>query len=66
MEAQEFFDQYKLLIFLVAVWEIIWKGQALWRASKLDSRGWFVALLIINSVGLLPILYLYVFSKSRK
>ncbi len=46
-----------VLIILIA-WEVAWKGLALWRASHNDQIDWFVALLIINSVGVLPILYL--------
>lgn len=54
-------------VFLVLViWSLIWKGMALWKAARLGERGWFVALLIINTLGILEILYLYVFSKSEE
>ncbi|MGH4025203.1 MAG: DUF5652 family protein [Pseudonocardiaceae bacterium] len=46
-----------LLIVLVA-WELVWKGLALWRAARNDQPAWFIVLLIINSVGILPIIYL--------
>ncbi|MEX2090875.1 MAG: DUF5652 family protein [Candidatus Paceibacterota bacterium] len=49
---------------IVAVWSLFWKGLAMWRAAKLGSKKWFVALLILNTVGILEILYLYVFSKK--
>lgn len=48
----------------ITVWELIWKGMALWRAAHLKSRNWFIVLLAINSMGILPILYLYFFSKK--
>lgn len=51
---------------LLIAWSLIWKGLALWKAARLGSRGWFVALLIINTVGIFEILYLYVFSKKGK
>ena len=51
------------LILLLAVWEIIWKGFALWRAGKNSSLGWFIAILILNTAGILEILYLFVFSQ---
>jgi len=54
------------LFALVAVWSIIWKGLALWKAARLGSKGWFVALLIINTAGILEILYLYVFTRKSK
>jgi hypothetical protein len=58
-------SQYAWLIALAVIWELVWKGLALWRAAKNDSRAWFVALLVLNSVGILPILYLYVFGKRE-
>lgn len=47
-----------VLIVAVAVWELLWKGIALWKASKHDQKGWFIAILLINSVGILPIMYI--------
>jgi hypothetical protein len=54
------------LILLLALWSIVWKGLALWKAARSGNRNWFVALLIINTAGILEILYLYVFSKKRE
>ena len=45
-------------IAVLAVWDLIWKGFALWRAGRNNQPGWFVALLILNTVGILPIIYL--------
>lgn len=35
------------------------KGYALWHAAKRDEKGWFVALLILNTFGVLELIYLY-------
>jgi len=51
---------------LLVLWTFIWKGLALWRASKEHSVVWFVILLVINTAGILEILYLYLFSKRAK
>ena len=48
-----------ILIITILLWELYWKYNALWLAAKRSHRGWFFAILIINSVGLLPIYYLY-------
>ena len=48
----------------VTIWAAIWKGFALWRAAKNSQMYWFIALLIFNTVGILEILYLFVFSKK--
>lgn len=42
----------------LGIWEVTWKGFALWKAAKNNHKYWFIPLLIINSVGLLPIIYL--------
>ena len=55
--------KYWLPLTLVVIWTITWKGIALWRAAKKNDKSWFVALLIINTAGLLEIFYLLVFSK---
>ena len=50
---------------LLIVWELVWKALALWRAARDNQPIWFVAILIFNTIGILPILYLYVFSKKK-
>ncbi len=52
------------VILLLAVWELVWKGFALWRASRNRNLGWFIVILILNTAGILEILYLFVFSKN--
>lgn len=50
---------------IAAVWELIWKGLALWRSSQKRDLAWFVAILIINSVGILPIIYLLMHREDK-
>lgn len=47
-----------ILLVVLAVWELIWKGLALWRAARQNQSGWYLAILILNTVGILPIIYL--------
>ena len=49
---------WTVILVIVAIWELIWKGLALWRASRLNQPMWFTFLLVINSAGILPIAYL--------
>lgn len=51
---------------LLLIWSAIWKGIALWKAAKNGDLGWFIVLLIVNTVGILEILYIYVFSKKKR
>lgn len=50
----------------VVVWSLVWKGLALWRAGRKNSPVWFVVLLVVNTIGILEILYYFIFSKMGK
>jgi len=49
---------WTVLLAIAAVWELVWKGIALWRAAQLDQSAWFMVMLVVSSVGILPIVYL--------
>jgi hypothetical protein len=57
-------NQYLLVITIL--WVLPWKGLALWKSARQEKKWWFIALLIINTLGILEILYIFVFSKLRK
>jgi hypothetical protein len=52
--------------FPIMAWSICWKGWALWKAAKADSKIWFVILLLVNTMGILDILYIFVLGKEKK
>lgn len=54
------------VIILLSIWSIIWKGIALWKAARNEDKSWFIALLIINTLGILEIFYIYIFAKRGK
>ncbi|MDO8659105.1 MAG: DUF5652 family protein [Candidatus Parcubacteria bacterium] len=58
-----------LLQFAILIWSFAWKGLALWNASKNNQRNWFIAIfatiLIVNTMGILEIIYLFRFAKKR-
>lgn len=63
----DYFLRANSYIFIIlGIWEMVWKGFALWRASQNKQRNWFVAILIINTIGILPIVYLKFFQKKLK
>jgi Family of unknown function (DUF5652) len=56
-----------MYIFLILVlWELIWKRKALWKAARESQKYWFIAMLILNTAGISPILYIFIFKKGRK
>jgi len=56
----------QLLLLLIVAWSMFWKGWALWRAARNNQRYWFIAILLINTLGVLEIIYLNWFSKKKR
>ena len=56
------------LLFPLMVLDLVLKGFALWRSAQREQTVWFIALLLVNSVGILPAVYLLTNreKKSRK
>ncbi|MGI6348039.1 MAG: DUF5652 family protein [Patescibacteria group bacterium] len=57
---------FLILFPIILIWSLVWKGLALWRSARLNHKTWFVFMLIINSLGILEILYLAFFGKIKK
>lgn len=55
-----------MLILIAIIWTLIWKGLALWRAAELKQKYWFIAMLLINTLGILEIIYLFLIAKDYK
>jgi len=46
------------IIIVLVIWELLWKGIALWKAARNNDSAWFVFILIFNTLGILPIIYI--------
>jgi len=66
MEAYLFIQQNLWILILFAIWSIPWKGWALWKAARTNDKKWFIALLVINTLSILEIYYIFVLSKKRE
>ncbi len=53
-------------LLLVGLWTLPWKGVALWKAARNAHKWWFIVLLIVNTLAILEILYIFYFSKKIK
>ena len=54
------------LLVVVFVWSFVWKLLALWKSARKNHLVWFIAMGILNTMGILEILYIYVFSDMAK
>ncbi|MCX6738077.1 MAG: DUF5652 family protein [Candidatus Parcubacteria bacterium] len=63
---EQYLIQNQWLLFLIILWTLPWKGVALWRASRNNHKGWFIVLLVINTLAILEIVYIFFFSKKKE
>ena len=47
------------LLALLALWTVPWKGWALWIAARNRHKWWFIVLLIVNTLAILEIIYIF-------
>ncbi|MDI6602542.1 MAG: DUF5652 family protein [Patescibacteria group bacterium] len=68
---EQFLAQNQWVILLLIIWVLPWTPPArhprlaLWKAAKNNHKWWFVALLVINTLAILEILYIFIFNKRR-
>ncbi len=62
---QSIFNNPNIFLPLI-IWAMVWKGLALWRAARLKQIGWYIALIIINTLGVFEIIYLIATSRKYK
>jgi hypothetical protein len=53
------------LIIVVSIWDLVWKIISSWRAGRNNQPVWFVFLLVLNTMGILPLVYLAWFQKNQ-
>lgn len=58
-------DWLLYLLIPLAIWSLFWKALALWHAARRGNTVWFIVLLLVNTVGILDIIYLIVAGKLR-
>jgi hypothetical protein len=50
----------------VTIWDTAWKLAAVWKAVRYGQKRWVPPLVVVNSAGILPILYFFVFARDRR
>ena len=54
------------IIGIILLWNVPWKGVALWKAARNRQKIWFILLLIVNTMAILEIIYLFIFCGSKE
>ncbi len=55
----------RAFVVFALLWTLIWKGIALWKAGRNGHLSWFVALFLLNTLGILDIVYIVWFAKKK-
>ncbi len=53
-------------LIILGIWELVWKAIALWKSARNNQLAWYVFILVLNTAGILPIVYILWFQKKRK
>jgi methionyl-tRNA synthetase len=46
------------ILVLIAIWDGVWKAIAMWKCGRNNQLAWFVCVVVFNTAGILPIIYL--------
>jgi methionyl-tRNA synthetase len=60
-----FIQAHGFLFAVLMLWSFFWKGLALWHAGRRGQPWWFAILLVLNTVGILEIIYLFAIIKLK-
>jgi len=53
------------VVVLILLWTLPWKAAALWRSARRAQLGWFLVMTVVNTLGILEILYIFFFSQEK-
>lgn len=53
------------LLVIIIVWSLFWKLAGMWKAARKAHPVWFIVLFLVNTIGILEILYIYIFSEMK-
>jgi len=52
------------ILVIIMLWVLPWKGYALWNAARREHKGWFIVLLVVNTLAILDIIYIFFVAKK--
>ena len=51
------------LITIILIWDLAWRCFGVWKSTKNNQPIWSIVFVLFQTIGILPILYIFVFSK---
>jgi len=62
MEA--FLEQNIWVLVVLSLWVLPWKGYALWLSARNSHKKWFIVLLVVNTLAILDIIYIFLVGRK--
>lgn len=63
---QENRDSFVLILTAISLWSLPWKALALWKSAKENHKIWFIIFMIVNTLAILEIVYLFILPRFKK
>jgi len=63
---EQFISSNIWLLLIIMLWILPWKGYALWTAARNSHKWWFIILLVVNTLAILDIIYIFLVAKRLK
>lgn len=60
---EKLFLDHPWIVAGILLWTLPWKGVALWIAARRGHIGWFFVLLVLNTLAIFDIVYIFIFSR---
>lgn len=57
-----------VILAIISIWSLIWRGLGLWHSARDSKSSWFIVILLFSdlTIGILPIIYIYLIRKRKK
>lgn len=55
-----------ITLLILVFWSLVWKGIALWKAARRSSTAWYIVLLVLNTAGILEIIYIFLVAPRQE
>jgi len=58
-------ESFGIYVLLLTLWTLPWKGWALWLAARRGEKWWFIAILVLNTIAILEIIYIFGIAQKK-
>ncbi len=62
----QFLQNNNWVLLMAILWTLPWKGVALWKAARLSQKIWFLVLFLVNTLGILEIIYIFAIVRKKE